>query len=258
MGFEDPRITKVEGEDKYHIVCTGYDGEYPMMCHWSTTDLADQSKYHFDGPIGPRAARLKGGDDKDALLFPEKVNGKYMVFHRIGENIQAVFAKNLKQLKGQDFWKTQLSELDKNTIMRAKSGTWENKLGGGPPPIKTKDGWLMFYHASDKSGPGRQYCGGLALLDLKNPTKVIARAHDPIIKPEMAYEKNGPVPGVVFPQGLIQNGDKLNVYYGCGDMNVGVAETKISDLLKHVKQFDADGNALPQKTQTWPPAPWTR
>lgn len=255
MGFEDPRITKMEGDDRYHIICTGYDGKYPRMCHWTTKDLADKTKYNFEGPISPKKG-LINGDDKDALLFPEKVNGKYMLFHRIGEDIQVILANNLRQLKNKNFWKNLIKDLDKNTILKNKPGTWQNKIGGGPPPIKTKDGWLTFYHGSNRPGEGREYDGGLALYDLKNPTKLIARAHDPIMKPETPYEKGGPVPGVVFPQGLFEDGDNLKVYYGCGDKNVGVAETKIYELLKYVKQFDADGNIMPKKQQTWPPAPY--
>ena len=240
-GFEDPRITKVEGDDNYNIICTGYDGKYPMMCHWQTSDLADKSKYQFVSTIGPQKNVIKNGDDKDALLFPEKINGEYVLLHRIGANIQAVFVDNLHKLKSKHFWKNQIKDIDKNTIMRNKPGTWENKLGGGAPPIKTKDGWLMLYHASDKSGEGRQYCAGVALLDLNNPSIVIARAPNPILKPKTPYEKGGPVPGVVFPEGLVQNGDNLSVFYGCGDKNVGIAETKISKLLKYVKQFDENG-----------------
>lgn len=257
-GFEDARITKVKGDDKYSIVCTGYNGKFPRICLWTSTDLADKATYKYEGTIGPTKKSLKklkhifgskvfSNDkkalhDKDAFLLGEKVDGKYMLYHRIGSNIQAVLADNMTNLKSQSFWVKQNKNMDENTIMRNKANTWEHTIGGGPPPIKTKDGWLMIYHASESIEDGQQYCGGVSLCDLKNPRKVISRAPDPIIEPETFYEKNGPVPGVVFPQGLVENGDNLLLYYGCGDKNVGVAETKISELLKYVKNFDENGN----------------
>lgn len=247
-GFEDPRITKFKDDDNYYIVCTGYDGEFPRICLWTTTDLADKEKFKFEGPIGPEEKLLsKDVHDKDAFFHGEKVDGQFMLYHRIDKNIQAVKADTIEQFKDPDFWEAQINDLQKNTIMESKPNTWEYKLGGGPPPLKTKDGWLMLYHSSDKAGDGRQYCGGLALLDLNDPMQVIARAPVPIIKPETDYEKNGPVPGVVFPQGLVQQQDNLLVYYGCGDKNVGVAKTKISELLNYVNQFDEAGNIKAQK-----------
>jgi len=268
MGFEDPRITKVEGEDKYNIICTGYDGKHPMMCRWTTTDLADQSKYQFEGPIGPKERLIPGGDDKDALLLTKKIIGedgkeKYGILHRVGKNIQLILVDNLRQLKSQKLWKKWLKpdELEKNTILRAKPEIGEYKLGGGPPPIETKEGLLFIDHFSTKSieqeiesGIRREYCANAFLTDRNDPTKVIARSPYPIMKPEMVYEKDGPVPGVVFPQGLVQNGDNLNVYYGCGDKNVGVAETNLPALLKYLRQFNADGKRL----QKWPSAPWVK
>jgi len=249
-GFEDPRITKFD--NKYYMVCTGYDGKYPKICMWSAEDLNKKDSYKFEGVIGSKylisSEQLgrdgnKMYDDKDAFFHPEKVNGKYILYHRIGEDIQAIKAESIEQLKDQNFWNTQISELKNNTLMAAKPETWENKLGGGPPPIKTKDGWLMIYHSSDKSGEGRTYRGGIALLDLKDPTKVISRSAFPILEPDTLFERRGTVDAVVFPQGIVKkNKDTIQIFYGAADKYIGVAEAKTRDLLNFVKKFDENGN----------------
>jgi|GEM_PF-3144699 len=249
-GFEDPRITKFD--DKFYMVCTGYDGKYPKMCLWSADKLEDKDSYKFEGVIGSKylisAEQLgrnedKMYDDKDAFFHPKKINGEYILYHRIGEDIQAVKVKSIEQLKDQNFWDEQISDLSSNTVMTAKPGTWENKLGGGPPPFRTKDGWLMIYHSSDKSGNGRTYRGGIALLDLKDPTKVISRSPFPVMEPDTEFERKGTVDAVVFPQGIVKkNKDTIQIFYGAADKYIGVAEAKTQDLLKFVKKFDENGN----------------
>jgi predicted GH43/DUF377 family glycosyl hydrolase len=234
------------------MVCTGYDAKYPRICLLSADKLDDKDSYKFEGVIGPQklitSEQLgrnedKMYDDKDAFFHPEKLNGKYVLYHRIGEDIQTVKAENIEQLKDQDFWNEQISNLQNNTIMTGRPGTWENKLGGGPPPFKTNDGWLMLYHSSDRVGKGRVYRGGIALLDLNDPSKIISRSPFPILEPETDFERKGTVDGVVFPQGIVgKNKDTIQIFYGGADKYVGVAEAKIQDLLDFVNKFDKNGN----------------
>ncbi len=245
-GYEDPRITKID--DRYYIVMTGYDGKTPQINLVTTTNFKE---FNNVGMIGPQ-----GVDDKDAFFHPGKVvdpadgQEKFMLYHRVSStgNIQYVLAESIEQLKDPDFWKEQMKPevLEAHTLMKKRPGTWENKLGGGIPPIKTKDGWLFVYHASSQD---RVYRGGVALLDLNDPRKVIHRSPDFIMEPELEYETKGPVPNVVFPQGYTIREDLLNpgnpdlyIYYGAADKNVGLAKVKLDHLLEYVKQFDADGN----------------
>jgi beta-1,2-mannobiose phosphorylase / 1,2-beta-oligomannan phosphorylase len=251
-GLEDPRITpvKINGETVYLIPHVQYEGDYAKIWLASTKDF---KTFEQHGQIGPNV------DDKDAYFHPERVmkDGKlhFMFTHRIIPNMENVFVKAgsvndiLSQMKDKQFWEKELEPetLEKNTMMFCKPGSWENKLGGGAPPIKTKDGWLLIYHASNIIGEPRTYRGGVALLDLKEPWKVIAKSPLPIIEPELPWEKEGWVDNVVFPQGVVRQKDKLIVYYGAADKYIGVAECSVKELLGYVKQFDADGNPVSSK-----------
>jgi predicted GH43/DUF377 family glycosyl hydrolase len=112
---------------------------------------------------------------------------------------------------------------------------WEaEKIGGGCPPIKTPAGWLVIYHAKDAAAV---YRAGVAMLDLENPARVIARAPSPILEPEMEYERVGDVNNVVFPQGAVVRNGTLYVYYGAADKVCCLATAPLDDLVDFVMQF---------------------
>ena len=257
-GFEDPRITK--HGSTYHIVCTGYDGKVPQMSHWTTHDFQN---FNNEGTIGP-IVDGKPIDDKDGLLMQKKLRvneagnivkhggkEKIMVLHRIPPDIQYVLADDFEQMKDPDFWAEQMKpeNLAKNTMLPAKPGTWEHKMGSGPVPFETPDGWLMIYHASDEN---RVYRAGVALLDKNDPRKVIAKSPDPILEPTLDFEKRGPVINVVFPQGTVIQPDQetgresVFIYYGAADKNIGLTKVPVDELLDYVKQFDAKGRVKAQ------------
>jgi len=256
-GFEDPRITK-QG-DTYHIICTGYDGKVPQMNHWTTKNF---KSFNYEGIIGP-VVDGQPVDDKDGLLMQKKLRvneggrivksggkEKIMVLHRIPPDIQYVLADDFDQMKDPAFWAEQMrpENLAKNTMLPARPGTWEHKMGSGPVPFETPDGWLMIYHASDEN---RVYRAGVALLDKNDPRKVIAKSPDPILEPTLDFEKRGPVINVVFPQGTVirpgQDGrDNVYIYYGAADKNIGLTTVPVDDLLAYVKQFDAKGRVKRQ------------
>jgi predicted GH43/DUF377 family glycosyl hydrolase len=109
---------------------------------------------------------------------------------------------------------------------------WEEiKVGSGPPPIKTKHGWLLIYHGVDKY---LVYRTGAALLDLNNPVKVIARTKEPVLQPEESYERIGDVNNVVFPTGACVIDDKLHVYYGGADKVCCLAVVELNALLQYI------------------------
>ena len=119
---------------------------------------------------------------------------------------------------------------DHKPLMRVQLGAWDcNRIGAGAPPIKTGDGWLNFYHGVDHR---RIYRLGIMLLDLEDPSKVIGRSVEPILNPEMDYEKTGLVPNVVFTCGAAEIDGRYHVYYGGADKVVGVATIDSADLKK--------------------------
>ena len=244
-GFEDPRITKL-GRD-YHIVATGYDGNLPHIVLCTTRDF---HSFSLRGEIGPRNTA-----DKDAFFHPEivMVNGnlKIMLYHRVSDtgNIQCAFVDKIEDLLGTEgdrFWEQELTRLNKRTLLKSRSDTWENHIGGGVPPVKTSSGWLFIYHAAGSDGV---YRGGLAMLDLNKPWRVIAKSPYPILEPTLDHEVIGAVNNVVFPQGAQIINEKspdpiLYLYYGGADTNTCIAKAKLNDLISYIMQFDTEGAVL--------------
>ena len=167
--------------------------------------------------------------DKNACILPEKINGKYVIFHRVFPNILIDFVDNL------DFdGKTRWLEGQFKIPTRALSSDWDNlKVGCGPPPIKTKEGWLLIYQAVSSLDESRYKIGAM-LLDLKDPTKVLARTRSPILEPIATYENEGFKAGVVYPCGAVIINDHLFVYYGGADTFVCVASVKLEPFLEQL------------------------
>lgn len=223
-GCEDPRLTKI-GKEIY-MCYTAYDGIGPPRVAVTSIKEKDflNKKWNWTKPtlITP-----KDVDDKDACLFPEKVEGKHFVLHRVGTDICGDFLDSL------DFNIEKINKCIK--IIGPRIGTWDSaKVGISAPPIKTKDGWLLLYHGVSKNH--HTYRVGAVLLDLKDPTEVISRMTDPIFEPVEEYEKVGVVNNVVFPCGMVVKGKILYVYYGGADRVIGVATIKVDDLLGVLKR----------------------
>lgn len=164
--------------------------------------------------------------DKDAALFPEKINGQYAILHRLGVNIWIDFRDRLEF--GENNW---LSGVEIITPEDDIKGSF--KVGIAGPPIKTEAGWLLLYHGATNH-KSVQYHLAVALLDLDDPTRILAVADNPILEPEMPYEKEGIVPNVVFPCGNVVIGNRLFVYYGGGDKVIGIATMELSDLFNQL------------------------
>ena len=192
-----------------------------------------------------------------------------MLYHRASEigNIQYVLIDSIEELlgkSGKEFWRQEIpadekgkiistTNLDSKTILRTIPKTWEGgKIGGGIPPIKTSKGGLFIYHAVDDLGV---YRGGMALLDTREPWKVISRSPFPILEPTLEFEIAGLVENVVFPQGAILKQNHMEpanpivyIYYGAADKYVGVAKFRLNDALSYLSQFDKDGNFIETET----------
>jgi predicted GH43/DUF377 family glycosyl hydrolase len=221
-GIEDPRITQI-GED-YHVVYVGYSTAGPLVCHAVTRDFVE---WEHRGVLQPP-------EDKDAALFPRLFDGRWALVHRpvsampgLGSHIWISFSPDLR------YWG------DSRILVPARRGGWwdANKVGLGPPPLLTRDGWLLCYHGVRTTASGSIYRLGLALLDRDDPSKVIARGNEWVFGPQEPYERGGDVPGVVFPCGWVlrDDGDTLHLYYGAADSSVCVAEASLSELLDHLE-----------------------
>jgi predicted GH43/DUF377 family glycosyl hydrolase len=217
-GCEDPRATLIG--DRVYVFYTAYDGSTPKVAATSISkdDLLSR-KWNWEMP---KIITYSAVSNKDACIFPEKIDGKYMIIHRMDDMICADFVETL------NFENEPVKSCI--PIVRPRHGMWDGaKTGLACPPIKTEKGWLFFYHGVSTT---THYRIGVALLDLKDPTVVLSRSVFPIFEPTEVYEQKGIVPGVVFPCGVIQRKEKLYFYYGGADFVVGVATAKISELLE--------------------------
>ncbi len=277
-GVEDPRITKIG--NTYYLLYTGFDGKSAGIVYAVSKNLRNWKK---KGIISPRISikevrklvkikkyrdKWKTQEistsksylwDKDAILFPEKINGKFVMLHRFLPDIQIVKFKNFSDLQDNSFWREYIRNLgeyeDKISLHRRYD--WESEhIGAGVVPIKTKRGWLLIYHGvklikGKFSAHNKRmyeilghhhklrndrlplvYSAGAALLDLKNPQTEINRLVKPLFEPKLKWEKEGNVRNVVFPEGAVVDKDKLKIYYGAADSVIGLAELNFKELMR--------------------------
>lgn len=212
-GIEDPRITKID--EKYFIVYTGYSKHMPLVILSETTDF---QTFKIHGPISEPS-------NKDAALFPEKINGFYWKVDRpSAETKREIWISSSPDLIHWGKFKCLTGPL---------LGTWESdKIGNSSPPVKTKEGWLMLYHGVRGFGVSTTYRIGVLLMDLEKPWIVKGRSMEPIMSPEKDYERVGDVMNVVFSNGwIIENDGSVKIYYSGADTNICLAETTIDYLL---------------------------
>jgi predicted GH43/DUF377 family glycosyl hydrolase len=176
-------------------------------------------------------------DDRDVILFPEKVGGKFVMLHRPKDWVGASYGVSEPSIwiKFSDdllAWEDKPSTL----LLTGRPNSWEEKIGGSTPPILTDEGWLMLYHGVADGGLA-QYSVGALLLKADDPTVVLARTPEPILEPELPYETQGFYNGCVFPTGNVVVDGTLYVYYGAADKHVGVATCKLDELLKYLNNF---------------------
>lgn len=221
-GCEDPRITVIN--DTLHMCYTAFDGNVPRLAITSISkkDFLDRRWSQWSSPkiISP-----PGIADKDGCLFPEKINGRFVFFHRIEPDIVIDFVNDL------DFEKQKYLENTKKIHPRAN--TWDDiKIGINAPPLKTPQGWLVFYHGISQID--HHYRLGAMLLDLIDITHVIGRTEYPILEPVMHYEREGIVNNVVFPCGYVVRNEEIYLYYGGADKTVAGAKISKNLLVNHL------------------------
>lgn len=247
-GIEDPRVIKLG--DHYYITYAArpyYPGQYWLPAgekkvaeHASVeplrlkdnktgTFLAMTKDFiHFKKLGRITDSRL---DNRDVILFPEKVNGRYVLLSRPMEWTGSEYNTPVPSI-----WisySDDLMEWDTHTLLAGPKEWWENKkLGASTPPVKTEKGWLLLYHGVAQCDG--MYRVGALLLDLENPNKILSRTKDFIMEPEFPYETEGFYNGCVFPTGNVVVDGTLYVYYGAGDRFVCVATCKLDELMNEL------------------------
>ena len=215
FGLEDPRISLIDGT--YYI---SYVGICPLGVTTCLASTRDFNSFQRHGVIFCP-------DNKDVVLFPERIDGKHYALHR---PVSPLFKK-------QEIWISESPDLrywgNHRYLMGLRAGFWdETKIGSSAVPFKIKAGWLEIYHGADRNN---RYCLGAVLLDARCPWKVIARAEEPIFEPLACYERDGFLPNVVFSCGLLCEDDKLKIYYGAADTAICYAELPVQDVLNELK-----------------------
>lgn len=199
-GIEDPRVTKIG--DTYYMVYTGFGGRSWSDVRVTALESKDLKNW------GNRRVLLDE-PNKDAALLPEKINGKYVLFHRRMPSIWTAVSEDMAN------WE------EHTIILEPRQGKWDcKKIGLAGTPVKVDGGWLMIYHGVDQSNVYRL---GAALLDENDPARIIAVQDEPILEPELDWEIKGLVPNVVFSCAGIIADDFLYVYYGGADTVIGAA-----------------------------------
>ncbi len=210
-GCEDPRLVKIE--QRFYMTYTAYSEKGVRIGIAYTKNFVIWKRLEPNWPEE---------NNKDAVLFPEKIDGRYVLFNRpttgVPMCIWIAYSDNL------------INWYDHKEVMAPLGEeTWEGgKIGAGSPPIKTEKGWLLIYHGVDSRGVYRL---GVSMFDLDDPSKMIHRHSEPIFEPEEDYEVFGEIPRVVFGTGICEVNDKYYIYYGAADKVVSVAIADKNEIL---------------------------
>jgi len=215
----DPRITKID--DTYYITWCIDSPQGPCIGLAKTVDFKTFER--MENPLPP--------SNRNCVIFPRKINGEYAILHRPSDRGHTPF--------GDMFYSTSPDLIywgNHRFVFGVLPNGWQStKIGPGPRPIETKEGWLLIYHGVWTSCNGYLYYVGAALLDLEEPWKVLYRTKDYLLAPTEPYERIGDVPNVVFPSSAIVDKGVMRLYYGCADTCISMAEAKLDDVIEFVK-----------------------
>jgi beta-1,4-mannooligosaccharide/beta-1,4-mannosyl-N-acetylglucosamine phosphorylase len=217
----DPRLVNVEG--CYYIVwCDDFPG--PSIGMGKTRDF--KTFEIMESPLMPF--------NRNGVLFPRRINGDYVLLSRPSDSGHTPFG-DIVLSRSPDLVHWGRHRL---VMRRGGQGWWQGtKIGAGPVPIETSEGWLLFYHGVSGTCNGFVYSMGAALLDLDDPAKVIARSRDYLLTPERDYETTGFVPNVAFPCAALCDGatGRLAIYYGAADTYTAVAFGTVQEVVAHIR-----------------------
>lgn len=228
-GFEDARVVWVEEKQAFAITCTCYGTDAsgvsgPAVYLAWTEDFRSVTHHGI----------LMPPDDKNSALLPERVAGDWILFHRPTISGDLDFARGgiaLSRSKDLETWS------QPEVVMQPRDGAWWDgwKIGIGPPPLKTEQGWLLIYHGVKHNVAGAVYRVGLALTALEDPARLTHRAPAWVFGPAAGYERVGDVDNVVFPCGaVVSESGLVSLYYGAADTVIGLATADLDELLATV------------------------
>jgi beta-1,2-mannobiose phosphorylase / 1,2-beta-oligomannan phosphorylase len=219
MGVEDPRVVKFD--DQLLMAYTAVKEYGHRQVHQvSLTSLALSDFEQRNWNWGPRRLPFPGIRNKDAVIFPKKVNGRYVMLHRIEPDLCIAYSDDL------------INWCNVRCIMKPRIEGWDDlKIGAAGTPFELNEGWLMLYHGVNMDNV---YHLGLILLDKNNPEQILYRSKDPILSPQADYERFGKVPNVVFSCGDAIMDNHLYVYYGGADSSLNVATIPFDKLLASI------------------------
>jgi len=241
-GCEDPRLTIIG--NKVYVIYTAFDGWGSLRLTMNSINLNDfiHKKWQWGTPV---SISPPGEIHKNWALFPELINGQYALLHSISPDIQIAYFNSLDHLDGAHF----VHSVYKSSASR--KGAWDSWVRGvGPPPLKTKDGWLVLYHAMDLRDPNRYKLGAM-LLDLNDPSKVLYRAQQPILEPDEPYENNGFKAGVVYSCGAVIKDGQLVVFYGGADTVACVATAPLDAFIAQLRTTGTPALKVARRLTRW-------
>ena len=218
----DPRLVEIEGT--YYITwCNFFHG--PTIGVAKTQDF--KTFVQLENAYLPF--------NRNGVLFPRKIGGEYVMLNRPSDNGHTPFGDIfLSRSPDMVFWGKH------RHVMEAPSNLWwkATKIGPGPIPVETTDGWLMFYHGVSNTCNGFVYSFGAALLDIDEPEKVLVNCENFLMTPEEEYETVGFVPNVCFPCATVQDADtgRIAIFYGAADTYCAIAFTQVDDVIDYLKK----------------------
>ena len=227
-GFEDARVVFAPELGRWVITCTAYGPAGPAVYMATTEDFRSVE----------RNGIVRQPDDKNAALLPERIDGKWILFHRpkteYGGSRGEILLSRSPDLVN---WSTP------EHVLQPREGAWWDSLriGIGPPPLRTEHGWLLIYHGVKETVAGGIYRVGLALTALDEPARVLHRLPEWVLGPLEECERVGDVPNVVFPCGLVHDleSGEVRLYYGAADTSIAVATAQLDDLVAAVRAAPA-------------------
>jgi predicted GH43/DUF377 family glycosyl hydrolase len=215
-GCEDPRLSLFD--DKVVMAYTALsEVDHGQLYQIGLTSIGVEDFLNREWKWNSRALPFRGIRNKDAVLFPRRINGKYVMLHRFDPDVCVAYSADLET------W------CNIRSIFGPRIKSWDSwKIGAGGSPIEVNEGWLMIYHGVSFE---KVYCLGVVLLDKNDPEMVLYRSEIPILVPVKDYERFGKVPNVVFSCGNVLIDGKVLVYYGAADTVLCVATYELSELL---------------------------
>jgi predicted GH43/DUF377 family glycosyl hydrolase len=234
MGLEDPRIVRIDG--LFYLSYTAYDGSSALGSLLFSYDL----KHFFGKRIIVDQQQVKPlfnnkqkyfRWDKNLVFFPRRINGKIFFMHRIKPDILLTSVHEIAEITP-TFWNRDANPFVNSPLILIPRELSSNYVGAGCPPIETPLGWVLIYHAAYLIGTQIIYKVHVALLDLENPSRVLANLPYPVLEPETDYERFGHVDDVVFPTASIQIKDLIYVYYGAADTCIACAYFSLPEMLQ--------------------------